>query len=235
MNKTKQKILLKFLGTSSVEVIPRDDNCPQCISADPKDKRLRSSILINKKILVDAGPDVLKQLRHSQIENLEFVLITHDHNDHTGGIKDLLKIRRDLEIMRLQPGQHFKWAGIDFYAFKVKHSSQVTTVGLEFGSASPAGGPVIYIPDMANLDWAMKYLTESKIAILDGSVLNRNFGGHMALNEIIKEVKSLRNLQKIYFTHNGHTHQTHKDMVKLVKTLGDERFSLAFDGQELTV
>ena len=221
-------ILLKFLGTSSVEAIPRDENCAQCASDDRKDKRLRSSILINKKILVDAGPDLLKQLRRSQIENLELILITHEHPDHTGGIKDLLKIRRNLEIIHLKPGQHFKWSGIDFYAFKVKHSTQVTTVGLEIG-------PVIYIPDVADLDWAMKYLQESKIAILDGSVLNRNFGGHLALNETVKIVKPLRNLKRIYFTHNGHTHQTHKDMVKLVKTLGDERFSLAYDGLELKI
>lgn len=228
MKKTLSKIELKFLGTSSVEPIPRDDNCAQCASTDPKDKRLRSSILINKKILVDAGPDILKQLRRSQIENLELVLITHEHLDHSGGVKDLIKIKRNLEIIRLKPGQHFKWQEIDFYAFKVKHSTQVTTVGLEFG-------PVIYIPDLADLDWAMKYLIESKIAILDGSVVNRNFGGHMALNEIIKQVKPLRNLKKIYFTHNGHTHQTHKQMTKLVKTLGDERFSLAYDGMELKI
>lgn len=224
-----KKILLKFLGTSSSESLPREGcSCPQCLSTDKKDKRLRSAILINKKILVDAGPDISKQLRRNQIENLELVLITHEHQDHIAGIKDLLKIKRNLEIMRLNPGQHFKWSEIDFYAFKVKHSSQITTVGVEFGS-------VVYIPDLADLEWAMKYLEESKIAILDGSVLNRNFGGHLALNEIINQVKPLRNLRKIYFTHNGHTHQTHKEMTKLVKTLGDERFSLAFDGLELKV
>ena len=220
--------MLKFLGTSSMEPIPRDDNCPQCSSDDPKDKRLRSSLIINKKVLVDAGPDVLGQLRRLQIENLELVLITHDHFDHSAGVKDLLKIKPRLEIIRLKPGAHFKWQEIDFHAFKVKHSTQVTTVGLEIG-------PVIYIPDLSDLDWAMKYLIESKTAILDGSVVNRNFGGHMALNEIIKQVKPLRNLRKIYFTHNGHTHQTHKEMTKLVKTLGDERFSLAYDGLELKI
>lgn len=229
MKETKSQILLKFLGTSSAEAIPRpDDDCSQCQSEDAKDKRLRSAVLINKKILIDAGPDILKQLKRNQIENLDLVLITHDHDDHIGGIKDLQKIRRNLEITRLKPGQHFKWQGIDFYAFKVKHSSQITTVGLEIG-------PVIYIPDLADLDWAIKYLQESKIAILDGSVLNRNFGGHLSINEIINGTKKLRNLRRIYFTHNGHTHKTHKEMVKIVKTLGDDRFTLAYDGLELKI
>jgi len=222
------RIIIKFLGTSSDEAIPRNDGCRQCLSPDKKDQRLRSSILVNKKILIDAGPDVMKQLRRSQINNLEMVLITHDHPDHVGGIKDLLRVRPNLEIIRLKPGQHFKWQGIDFYAFKVKHSSQITTVGVEIG-------PAVYVPDLASLDWAIKYLKESKIAILDGSVLNHNFGGHLSINEIIAQTKLLRNLRHIYFTHNGHTQKTHKEMVKIIKTLGDARFSLAYDGLELKV
>ena len=227
--KQLKKTTIKFLGTSSGEPIPRPgDDCQQCVSADKKDKRLRSSLLINKKILVDAGPDILKQLHKNQIENLELVLITHDHNDHAAGIKDLLKIKRNLEIIRLKPGQHFKWEGLEFYAFKVNHSKVVITVGLEIG-------PMIYIPDAADLNLADKYLKESKIAVLDGSVLNRSFDGHLSINEAINHTKVLRNLRKIYFTHNGHTRSPHKEMVKTVKALGDDRYSLAYDGLELTI
>jgi len=228
MKKTKP-IKVRFLGTSSGEALPRPDcDCAQCISPDKKDKRRRSSILINKKILIDAGPDIIKQLRKDQIANLELVLITHEHFDHTGGIKDLLKIKRDLEILRLKPGQHFKWQGIDFYAFKIKHSEMVVTVGIAIGS-------IIYIPDLADLVWAEKNLKDAKIAILDGSVLNRNFGGHLSINEIINQTKNLKNLKKIYFTHNGHTHHPHQKMVKLVQALGGRRFTLAYDKLELKI
>ncbi len=226
--KIAKNIEIKFLGTSSGEPIPRGDDCEQCQSKDIKDKRLRASILINKKILVDAGPDVLKQLTRSQIENLELVLITHDHRDHCGGIIDLTKIKKDLEIIHLKPGQHFAWEGIDFYAFKIRHSEVVTTVGLEINS-------IVYIPDSADLEWAQKYLKESKIAILDGSVLNRSFAGHMSINEIINQTKNLRNLRQIYFTHNGHTHRTHDEMIRTVKALGDHRYTLAYDGLEIEV
>lgn len=229
IKKGVRKVTIKFLGTSNGEALPRPDcDCEQCLSKDKKDKRLRSSLLVNKKILVDAGPDILKQLRKSQIENLELVLITHDHLDHDGGVKDLLKIKKNLEVIRLKPGQHFKWEGIEFYAFKVKHSNVVTTVGVEINS-------LIYIPDFADLEWAEKYLKESKIAVLDGSLLNRNFEGHLAMNKSINFTKNLRNLRKIYFTHNGHTRVTHKEMVKNVKALGDDRYSLAYDGLELTI
>jgi len=222
-------MIVKFLGTSSGEAIPRAGcDCVQCTSSDKKDKRRRPVLLINKTILIDAGPDITKQLRQNQIMPLNTVVITHDHHDHVGGLNDLLKINKSLHVIRPKAGQHFKLDGIDFYAFKVKHSVSVETVGLEIGS-------LIYIPDFAEIDWTVKYLKESKIAALDGSVLGRDFGGHLSINKIIAEVKNMRNLRKIYFTHCGHTRRPHKDMVKLVKALGDDRFSLAYDGLELKV
>lgn len=227
--KLEKKISIKFLGTSSEENIPRKDcDCFQCVSKDKKDSRRRSVILINKKILIDAGPDIAKQLSKSQILNLQAVLITHEHTDHNGGIKDLLRLRRDIRIIKLQAGQHFKLLGVDFHAYKVKHSKMVPTVGVEINSA-------VYMSDFADLDWAIKYLHESKIAILDGSCLGRSFGGHLSMNESIGLTKPLKNLQKIYFTHNGHTHRTYKEMEKLVQEIGDKRYHIAYDGLEIAV
>lgn len=220
---------IKFLGTSSFDAIPREDcQCGQCLSLDKKDKRKRSAILVNKKILVDAGPDIAKQLSQVQIKNLKMVLITHDHQDHIEGLKDLLKINPLLNVVRLSPGQYFKFNKLDFHAFKVKHSNQIITVGIEIG-------PVVYIPDMAEIDWAIKYLKESKVAILDGSVLGQDFGGHLAIETIIKETKDLKNLKMIYFTHNGHTKKNHLEMVRIVKALGGRRYDIAYDGLKLAV
>lgn len=219
-----------FLGTSSGEAMPRETcDCLQCQSKNKKDKRLRSSILIEDKILIDAGPDILKQLNSDQINNLDTVIITHEHDDHIAGLKYLLRTRRDLRIIRMKPGQHFKLLGVDFFAFKVLHSKMAITIGLQINNN------IVYMPDSSSLDLAIKYLQEANIAILDGSVLGRSFGGHLAINEIVADVKPLKNLKKIYFTHNGHTHKTHQEMVKLVQSLGDARFTLAYDGLELKV
>lgn len=225
----EKKITFKFLGTSSEQSIPREGcDCAQCASNDNKDDRLRPSILINKKILIDATPDVLQQLTKRQIDSLEAVLITHEHADHNGGIKDILRARRDIRIIKLSAGQHFKLMGIDFHAFKVKHSNLVPTVGIEINSA-------IYIPDYADLNWAMPYLKNAKVAILDGSVLGRNFGGHLSINETVAMTKNLKNLDKIYFTHNGHTHRKHSQMQKLVHEIGDSSFVIAYDRLEIEV
>lgn len=221
------KMLIKFLGTSSEKAIPRDDcHCQQCQSKEKKDSRLRSSILINKKILVDAAPDVLKQLRTNQIESLDTLILTHEHEDHVGGLKYVLRVNRNIRLIRMKPGQHFKLMGIDFFAFRVEHSKMVPTVGLIIND-------IAYIPDSLSLDLAEKYLQEVKIAILDGSMLGRSFGGHLSMNEIIATVKPFKNLKKIYFTHNGHTRKTHKEMIGLMRKLGDKRFLLAYDGLEI--
>jgi phosphoribosyl 1,2-cyclic phosphate phosphodiesterase len=62
------------------------------MSHDTKDKRLRSSVLIeicNKKILVDAGPDFRQQLLREGISKLDAILLTHEHKDHIGGLDDV--------------------------------------------------------------------------------------------------------------------------------------------------
>ena len=179
--------------------------------------------------MIDAGPDILKQLNSDQINNLDTVIITHEHDDHIAGLKYLLRTRRDLRIIRMKPGQHFKLLSVDFFAFKVLHSKMAITIGLQINNN------IVYISDSSSLDLAIKYLQEANIAILDGSVLGRSFGGHLAINEIVADVKPLKNLKKIYFTHNGHTHKTHQEMVKLVQSLGDARFTLAYDGLELKI
>ena len=220
---------IKFIGTSSGESIPRKGcRCRQCKSTASKDKRLRPSMLIDRKILIDAGPDVLKQLRRSQIIKLNTLIITHEHDDHVGGLKYILKLNPEIRIIRMKPGQHFKLFGIDFFAFKVEHSRVLTTIGLEIND-------VTYIPDSLSLSQALKYLKEVKIAILDGSTLGRSFGGHISINEIIAIVKPLGNLKTIYFTHNGHTRKTHQELSAYIKEIGDKRFQLAYDGLELKI
>lgn len=223
-----KKLHIKFLGTSSAETLPRDDECPQCLSKNKKDIRRRSSILINNKILIDAGPDIVQELSPQEIKNLEAILITHEHNDHVGGLKDILKIDRNARIIKLISGQHFKLLGIDFHAFKVRHSNLIPTVGIEIDNA-------LYIPDYADLDWAMQYLESATVAILDGSSLNRSFSGHLSINESVAKTKPLKNLKKIYFTHNGHTHSPHRELQTLIQNIGDKRYHLAYDGLELNI
>jgi len=91
-NETK----LIFLGTGTSQGIPVIGcKCPVCSSMDQKDKRLRSSALIEHgglNILIDAGPDFRQQLLRENIGTLDAILLTHEHKDHTGGLDDVRAI-----------------------------------------------------------------------------------------------------------------------------------------------
>src|ERR1700753_1776224 len=87
-------MLVEFLGTAAAWPIPRVGcSCPMCTSDDPRDARLRSSILVENRIMVDAGPDAYAQLRRAGVVP-EAIVLTHIHHDHILGLHELAKLRR---------------------------------------------------------------------------------------------------------------------------------------------
>lgn len=82
-----------FLGTGTSVGIPMIGcTCEVCVSADPADKRLRTSAIIainGINLLIDIGPDFRFQMLRSKIHNLSGILLTHDHRDHVAGLDDL--------------------------------------------------------------------------------------------------------------------------------------------------
>lgn len=85
---------ITILGSGTSTGVPiLGCKCAVCQSNDPRNKRLRASVLLetdqNKTILVDASPDLRTQLLKLQIPTIDAVIITHDHADHTHGIDDL--------------------------------------------------------------------------------------------------------------------------------------------------
>lgn len=103
---TSDKARLTFLGTGTSQGVPIIGcQCGVCRSNDPKDKRFRSSALIEYgglTILVDAGPDFRSQMLRQGVRHLDAVLLTHNHKDHTGGLDDLRSLnytdRRSADI-----------------------------------------------------------------------------------------------------------------------------------------
>jgi phosphoribosyl 1,2-cyclic phosphate phosphodiesterase len=62
------------------------------MSGDSRDKRLRSSLLIEaegQEIVIDAGPDFRQQMLRAGVEKLDSILLTHEHKDHIGGMDDV--------------------------------------------------------------------------------------------------------------------------------------------------
>jgi phosphoribosyl 1,2-cyclic phosphate phosphodiesterase len=84
---------LTFLGTGTSTGVPTIGcDCETCLSSDPRDKRLRVSVLIehrDKKVLVDTSIDFRQQALRANIRHLDAVLITHCHVDHVFGLDDI--------------------------------------------------------------------------------------------------------------------------------------------------
>ncbi len=84
---------ITFLGTGTSQGIPViGSNHPVCQSIDPKDKRLRVSVLLSwddYNYVIDCGPDFRQQMLTHKVTKLDGILFTHEHADHTAGIDDI--------------------------------------------------------------------------------------------------------------------------------------------------
>jgi len=83
---------ITILGCGSSSGVPAiGNNWGNCNPKNPKNRRLRSSILIKNKntiILIDATPDLRQQLLNANVKKIDAVLVTHTHADHINGIDD---------------------------------------------------------------------------------------------------------------------------------------------------
>lgn len=84
---------LTLLGTGTSTGVPSIGcDCETCLSTDPRDKRLRASILVEhngRSVLVDTSSDFRQQALRANIRYLDAVLITHCHVDHVFGLDDI--------------------------------------------------------------------------------------------------------------------------------------------------
>jgi len=85
------KITLLGTGTSQgIPVIACD--CDVCTSKNPKDNRLRSSVMVevdDLNLVIDTGPDFRQQMLNSSVQNVNAILYTHEHKDHVAGLDDV--------------------------------------------------------------------------------------------------------------------------------------------------
>lgn len=123
---------ITFLGTGTSTGVPQIGcKCQVCHSSDPRNRRLRTSALVEtdrgNRILIDCGPDFRQQMLTVPFGQLHAVLITHEHYDHVGGIDDLRPF--------------CKFGDIDIYGDRLTYSALQTRFSYCFASTLYPGVP----------------------------------------------------------------------------------------------
>ena len=126
---------ITFLGTGTSHGVPMIGcECSTCRSDDPRDTRLRPSILVRgdqgTSVLIDAGPDLRAQALRHCITRLDAIVFTHGHADHILGLDD---VRRFNSLMG-RP--------IPVYGDEVTLDEIRGTFGYAFDSRTPSGGGI---------------------------------------------------------------------------------------------
>lgn len=251
---------ITFLGTGTSQGVPVIAcNCEVCQSTDLRDKRLRSSILIEsdeKTVIIDTGPDFRQQMLRANVQHLDAVVFTHEHKDHIAGLDDVrafnFKQQSAMDIYATTAVEEglkrefhyifsdFKYPGIPLLNIHRIENEQFSVGDIEFQPIEvvhfkmPVLGFRIkdftYITDAKTISEAeQEKIKGTKILVLNALQREEHIS-HFTLAEAIAFAQKI-GAQKTYFTHISHKLGKAKDVAKELP----DGIELAYDGLELEV
>lgn len=249
---------ITFLGTGTSQGVPVIlCSCAVCRSADPRDRRLRSSVRIEtdgKTLLIDTGPDFREQMLRSQTARIDAILYTHEHKDHIAGLDDV----RPYNFLG---GQH-----IHIYATEQVEAALQREFSYAFAKEKYPGVPELSIHRIANNEFeaagirvipiaAMhaempvtgfriggftyitdaNFITDEELEKAQGSevfVINalrrEKHYSHFNLDEALELIRKVSPKQA-YLTHISHRLGLHADLEKELPL----HVTVAYDGMEI--
>lgn len=251
---------ITFLGTGTSTGVPMIAcPCAVCHSQDPRDKRLRSSILIRTEkttIVIDTTPDFRYQMLRQNVTSLDAVVFTHPHKDHIAGLDDV----RAYNFFMKEPMNVYANALTEEtlkrefgYAFSDKKYPGVPEIQLHTIDDQPFQvgdltfipilvwhykmpvygyriGDFTYITDANRIDDAEKEkIRGSKVLVLN-ALRRESHMSHFTLSEAIALSRELE-VQQAYFTHISHQLGLHASVSEELP-LGA---ALAYDGLTIRV
>lgn len=251
---------ITFLGTGTSQGVPLIGcHCAVCDSENRRDKRLRSSIAVKKDgitIIIDSGPDFRYQMLRAKIEDINAIIFTHSHKDHTAGLDDVraynYMLQRSIDIYAERCCMNvimkdfdyafadYKYPGVPEITPHIIKTEPFFIGGIEIipirglhhkmGVLGYRIGDIAYITDM-------NYISDKEL----GKVMNIDtliitalrrepHISHFSLGESI-EISNKIKAKHTYFTHVSHQLGLYDDIEKELP----ENMHLAYDGLVLNI
>ena len=250
-----EQINATFLGTGTstgVPVVACD--CKVCTSIDFRDRRLRTSILLDIKghnFVIDCGPDFRYQMIREKVEDITAILFTHGHRDHIAGLDDVRAfnyvLNKTVDIFATQGvidsiNKEFpyilkekRFFGAPQLHFHVIENAPFTVNGVEFTPIEvlhhkmPVFGFRIhdftYITDASYIsDEEKKKIEGSKILVINALRKSPHIS-HFSLEQALDVINEVKP-EKAYITHLSHFMGLHEAIEERLP----ENVFIAYDG-----
>jgi len=244
-----------FLGTGTSQGIPIiGSKHPVCLSEDPRDKRLRSSVMVawgDYRYVIDCGPDFRQQMLRENIAAIHGIIFTHEHADHTAGLDDIRPFTHSMgEVPLYVPARivdnlherfYYIFTQVNRYPGAPK-ATMTPLTSTPFVLGGKTVQPISYLhgklPIFGYRIDNFAYLTDlktiedeevEKLQQLDVLVLNtlriEPHPTHLNLKEALALIKRI-NPKKTYLTHISHLLGFHQEVSEELP----EDVHLAYDG-----
>ncbi len=250
---------ITFLGTGTSQGVPVIAcGCEVCTSADPRDKRLRSSVLVEgeKIVVIDSGPDFRYQMLRQKVQHLDAIVFTHEHKDHVAGMDDVrafnYKQNQAIDVYadeRVQAALRrefpyifadHKYPGIPQITLNPVTDEPFTIGDITFNPIEVMHyklavkgyriNDFTYITDAKTVSEAEKEKIKGSKILVINALQKQTHISHFTLEEAIAFANEI-GAEKTYFTHISHRLGRHEDIAKDLP-LGIE---LAYDGLKLDI
>lgn len=250
---------ITFLGTGTSQGVPIIGcECAVCTSSDPRDNRLRCSVLIEQEgrsIVIDSGPDFRQQMLRAKVKNLHAVVFTHEHKDHLAGLDEVraFNFLNNGKAFPIYATEHVQRAIRREYAYIFETPSypgipklDIHTIDSEPFSAQGIdlipvkvfhhllpvlgfrAGGFVYITDANRIDEDERKKIRGADVLVLNALRREEHISHFTLQQAIDLIGDLKP-KMAYLTHLSHQMGKHED----VNAELPENIRIAFDGLAL--